>query len=175
MTKNNRCANICANPNCCLVQCLSLRNHNVHPKQRWRPDKWCSAVAASDLTLLKPNILSMWLHPPVMVCCASMACVCVSVDSEDTVLAVQTHPVKANGPWHQAGPPLMNHAPQVNSIWTGALAGHSVSVEKIKNKQQLPENGAKIPESEFMTTWIMYECMNHEPDGSWTVENKIDQ
>lgn len=30
------------------------------------------------------------LHPPLTVCCAAPACVCASVDTEDTTLAVHT-------------------------------------------------------------------------------------
>lgn len=70
------------------------------------------------------------LHPPVMACRASAVCVCASVDGEDTILAAQTRAVKANCPWHQAGLPLINHVPEVNLIWTGAVAGRSVSLEK---------------------------------------------
>lgn len=85
-----------------------------------------------------------------MACCASVACVCASVDSEDTMLAVQTRSVKANWPWHQTGPPLMNHVPEVNSIETRALSGSQCFSGK--KEQELTENGTKIPESEFMTT-----------------------
>lgn len=72
-----------------------------------------------------------------MECCASVACVCASVDGEDTMSAVQTRSAKANCPWHQAGPPLMNHVPEVNSIETRAPVGHSVSLgggKKEKNR-----------------------------------------
>lgn len=99
-----------------------------------------SAAAASSVSVTCFD--TNRLHPPVMTYCAS-------VDREDTILAVQTHAVKANRPWHQADLPLMNHAAEVNSIWTGALVGHSVSLKK---KLELAENGAQIPESEFMNT-----------------------
>lgn len=61
------------------------------------------------------------LHPLLMACSASMAC--ASVQSKDTISALQTHSAKANCPWHQDGPPVMNHVPEVNSIGAGAPVG----------------------------------------------------
>lgn len=89
-----------------------------------------------------------------MACCASVACVCASVDSEDTMLAVQTRSVKANWPWHQTGPPLMNHVPEVNSIETRALSGSQCFSGKKRT-------GADRKWDKDTREWI-YDDMNYE-------------
>lgn len=118
----------------------------------------CSVICQCDVFSLCSD--TNRLPPPVIVCCGSLACVCASGDREDTILAVQTHPIKANCLWHRAGLPLMNHVPEVNLIWTGAV--QQVTVFLWKKKQTVDDRkwGRDYHE------WI-YDIMNSVREHEW--------